>query len=95
MLNNNHQHSLYAKTTIISQSNGDTGQETAQGHTGVEREGLAGGGHRVRGGREEARKADRRQAHSLAVQKLRNGEHHATAIQPGHHPEKGSHVAPE
>ena len=84
-----------AKTTIISQSSGDTGQETAQGHTGVEREGLDGGGHRVRGGREEAGKADRRWAHSLAVQKLRNGEHHATAIQPGHHPEKGSHVAPE
>lgn len=87
-----------AKAIIISQRNEDT-ERSRKLHkvTQVlkESQGLDGGGHRVWGGREEAGKADRRRAHSPAVQKLRNREQHATPIQLGHHPEKGSHIAPE
>ena len=91
-----YQSSYKAAKTIISQRNEDT-ERSRKLHKVTEvlkeRQGLDGGSHGGWGGREQAGKADGRWAHSPAAQKLRNSKPPPASW--GHHPEKGSGVAPE
>lgn len=93
-----YQPSYKGAKTVISQRNEDTGRSRKLHKvTEVlkERQGLDGGSHGVWGGREQAGKANERQAHSPAAEKLRNRNSTPLPASWGHHPEKGSDVAPE